>query len=268
MKLLAIDMDGTLLNSQGHISPENRQALSTFITRTHGAIAICSARPLNTLLKLLDTQQVLHLVRYVAGFNGSQIFDSMENRLLFERTMTESEVREVDMAVKLYQYDHHFFTANKIMHRNDKPVSPYSRYEAEVFGLPVEMKPVKEIYNATDIFKITLCGDKLSVPLFQKAIAHTLPVGFRCMVTGANYIDIQPVGIDKGSVVEQIKTLLKLAEQDVIAIGDQQNDMPMFNAAGIKVAMGNAVKTLQHAADIVTLDNDQNGVAYAIKQLI
>ncbi|WP_435929775.1 Cof-type HAD-IIB family hydrolase [Dryocola sp. BD613] len=268
MKLLAIDMDGTLLNSQGHISFENRQALSTFVTRTNGAIAICSARPLSTLLKLLDTQQVLPLVRYVAGFNGSQIFDAMENELLFERIMTGEEIRGVDAAVKLCQYDHHFFTANKIMHRNDKPVSPYSRYEAEVFGLPLERYSLTDIYHAADIFKITLCGDKLSVPLWQKAVERHLPVEFSCMATGANYIDIQPVGVDKGSVVEQIKTSLKLDEQDVIAIGDRQNDLPMFNAAGTKVAMGNAVKTLRQAADIVTLDNDRHGVAYAIKQLI
>ncbi|MBZ6861457.1 Cof-type HAD-IIB family hydrolase [Klebsiella michiganensis] len=268
MKLLAIDMDGTLLNSKGHVSSENRQALSNFITHAAGAIVICSARPLNTLLKLLDTEQVLPLVRYVAGFNGSQIFDCMENRLLFERMMTRTEVRDVDKAVKISQYDHHFFTDKKIMHRTDKPVSQYSRYEADVFGLPLEIYSLTEIYNATDIFKITLCDDKFSVPLLQKTIEHHLPVGLTCMVTGTNYIDIQPAGIDKGSVVEQIKTLLKLPVEEVIAIGDQQNDMPMLNAAGTKVAMGNAVKMLQQVADVVTLDNDQHGVAYAIKQLI
>jgi len=268
MKLLAIDMDGTLLNSKGHVSPENRQALSNFITHAAGTIAICSARPLNTLLKLLDTQQILHLVRYVAGFNGGQIFDCMENRLLFERVMTEAEMRDVNEAVKLKLYDHHFFTANKILHHTDKPVSQYSRYEANVFGLPLETYSLTEIYNANDIFKITLCEDEFSIPLLQKKIEQHLPVGIDCMVTGANYIDIQPVGIDKGCVVDKIKTLLKLNVKDVIAIGDQQNDMPMFNAAGTKIAMGNAVKALQQVADVVTLDNDQHGVAYAIKHLI
>lgn len=268
MKLLAIDMDGTLLNSAGQISTEDRQALADFINHKQGEIIVCSARPLAALLKLLEQQQVLSLVRYVAGFNGSQIFDNAENTLLFERVMDSMEMRDINSAVGLYKYPHHFFTATELIYPAHKPLSSFTEYEAKVFGLPLKQLTQAEIYQATDICKITVCGDKEEVLEYQQTLAQDTPIGFSSMATGENYIDIQPAGIDKGYAVTFIKQRLGLPLQDIIAIGDQQNDLPMFNTAGVKIAMGNAVERLKKAATFVTSDNNQHGVAVAVNWAI
>jgi len=268
MKLLAIDMDGTLLNSAGEISAENRQALGDFIDHSGGAVIVCSARPLVTLLKLLEQQQVLPLVRYVAGFNGCQIFDTVENTLLSERLMNSMDMRDINSAVGLYKYPHHFFTATELIYPAHMPLSSYTEYEAQVFSLPLQQSTQAEIYQASDICKITVCGDKEAVLEYQQTIAKELPVGFSCMATGENYIDIQPAGMDKGYAVEFIQQRLGLGSQDIIAIGDQHNDLPMFNMAGVKIAMGNAVQHLKKAATYVTSDNNQHGVAKAVNWAI
>lgn len=268
MKLLAIDMDGTLLNSAGQISAENRQALVDFINHSGGKIIVCSARPLVTLLKLLEQQKVLSLVHYVAGFNGGQIFDTVENTLLFERLMNSMDMRDINSAVSLYKYPHHFFTATELIYPAHKPLSSYTEYEAEVFSLPLQQSTQAEIYQASDICKITVCGDKKSILEYQQTLAEDMPVGFYSVVTGENYIDIQPVGIDKGHAVAFIKQRLGLTDSDIIAIGDHHNDLPMFTIAGVKIAMDNAVEHVKKAATFVTSDNNQHGVAVAVNWAI
>ncbi len=268
MKLLAIDMDGTLLNSAGNISEENRQALADFIDHSGGDIIVCSARPLMTLLEMLKQQQVLSLVRYVAGFNGSQIFDTVENFVLFERFMNSMDMRDINSAVGLYKYPHHFFTASELIYPAHKPLSAFTEYEAKVFGLPLHQSTQAEIYQASNIYKITIGGDKESILQYQQTLAEDIPAGFSSMTTGENYIDIQPAGIDKGHAVAFIKQRLNLNEQDIIAIGDQHNDLPMFNIAGIKIAMDNAVERLKKAATFVSSDNNQHGVAVAVNWAI
>jgi len=268
MKLLAIDMDGTLLNSAGQISEENRQALADFIDHSCGDIIVCSARPLVALLKLLEQQQVLPLVRYVAGFNGGQIFDTVENIILFEGFMNNMDMRDINSAVGLYKYPHHFFTATELIYPAHKPLSSFTEYEAKVFGLPLYQSTQAEIYQASNIYKITVGGDKESILKYQQTLAEDMPAGFSCMATGENYIDIQPVGIDKGHAVAFIKQRLGLSDLGIIAIGDQHNDLPMFNIAGVKIAMGNAVERLKKTANFVTSDNNQHGVAVAVNWAI
>ncbi|WP_313570172.1 Cof-type HAD-IIB family hydrolase [Pantoea piersonii] len=268
MKLIALDMDGTLLNSQGHISAANRSALKEFTERTDGYIAVCSARPLKTLLSLLKSEQVIASIRYVAGFNGGQIFDALTDKIIFERKMTRTEIRSIDAAVKLYQYDHHFFTDKEIKYSNCSTVSRHTLYEAKLFNLMSKQYPLSEIFNSTDIYKITVCGDRFFIPKYQKHIQKRLPPGFISLITGDHYIDIQPAGIDKGHAVERIKSELSLLTEEVMAVGDQQNDLPMFRAAGTGVAMGNAADNVREAADMVTAHNDRDGVACVIKRLL
>lgn len=268
MKLVALDMDGTLLNSKGKISPTNRIALREFVEKKKGCIAICSARPLSTLLRLLQGETVLSAVGFIAGFNGGQIYDVKQGKMIFEKKMTRSDIRSVDSAVKLHQYDCHFFTEKEIQFGSYSPPSYYTLHESKVFSFPNKKYPLSEIFNSSDIFKITVCGNRACIPVYQDEIRKNLPFDFQSLITGENYIDIQPAGIDKGYAVELIKSALSITEDDVVAVGDQQNDLPMFNAAGVKVAMGNAKPDVQDAADVVTLSNDRDGVACVINRLI
>lgn len=268
MKLIALDMDGTLLNSKGHISSANRSALQAFCEQAGGHIAVCSARPLKTLQSLLKSEQVISSIRFIAGFNGGQIYDVHSERIIFERKMTRTEVRGIDAAVKLYQYDHHFFSGSEIRYSNSNAVSRHTLYEIKAFKLPGRQCPLTEIFNSTDIFKITICGERIFIPAYQNEIKKKLPQGFNSLMTGDHYIDIQPAGIDKGYAVERIMSELSLSAEDVMAVGDQQNDLPMFRVAGTGVAMGNAADDVQAEADIVTSTNDCDGVASVINRLI
>ena len=83
-----------------------------------------------------------------------------------------------------------------------------------------------------------------------------------------NNIEIMPAGVDKGRGVRDMAAALGLSMDQVMALGDQDNDIPMFKAAGFGVAMGNAAPELLAAADFVTLSNNEAGFAKAVEKFI
>lgn len=84
----------------------------------------------------------------------------------------------------------------------------------------------------------------------------------------ANLLEIVAQGVNKGNILKELADYLKIAPSEVMAIGDQENDLSMIEFAGIGVAMGNAVPQVKAKADQITADNNHDGVAEAIYQFI
>lgn len=105
--LLVTDLDGTLLTSQKTISPRTRQALVEFRQRG-GLLAACSARPVSSMARLLQQQQVETLFGWCAGFNGGQILEMAQPRILHSAALTRMELRDIDRHISLSRYPHHF----------------------------------------------------------------------------------------------------------------------------------------------------------------
>ena len=94
---------------------------------------------------------------------------------------------------------------------------------------------------------------------------NELPYGYMATITGGNYIDIQRTEINKGYAINMLRQQLNIATEQVTAIGDQQNDISMFTAANIGIAMGNAPDFLKEKADYVTDSIDHDGVVTALE---
>ena len=107
--------------------------------------------------------------------------------------------------------------------------------------------------------------DQLSA--VQEEIRARLPELFTVVQTAPFYLEIIPREINKGDGLKQICRALQIDISETIAFGDSENDIPMLRAAGIGVAMGNAVRAVQETADDVTLSNNEDGIAYYLKRL-
>lgn len=103
--LLVTDLDGTLLTSQKTISPRTRQALVEFRQRG-GLLAACSARPVSSMVRLLQQQQVDKLFAWCAGFNGGQILEMTSQHMIHTATLSCMALREIDQSLSCYP--HHF----------------------------------------------------------------------------------------------------------------------------------------------------------------
>ena len=102
----------------------------------------------------------------------------------------------------------------------------------------------------------------------QRQIAALLPDDLTVVQTAAFYLEVIPRAINKGQGILDICRALQMQPEEVVAFGDAENDIPMLRAAGVGVAMGNADPAVKAAADMVTLSNNEDGIAFALDQLL
>ena len=88
------------------------------------------------------------------------------------------------------------------------------------------------------------------------------------MQTAAFYLEVIPKVINKGQGIRDICKVLGIRAEQVISFGDAENDIPMIREAGMGVAMGNAAEVVKQAADMVTLSNNEDGIAAALEKLL
>ena len=102
----------------------------------------------------------------------------------------------------------------------------------------------------------------------QQQIADFLPDSLTVVQTAAFYLEVIPKVINKGQGIRDICSVLGMEPGEVISFGDAANDIPMLKAAGMGVAMGNADAAVKAAADMVTLSNNEDGIAAALEKLL
>ncbi|EMM4083959.1 HAD family phosphatase [Shigella flexneri] len=264
--LLVTDLDGTLLTSQNTISPRTRQALYEFHQRG-GLLAACSARPVSSMTTLLQQHKVAQWFSWCAGFNGGQIITLPQQQVIHSATLSCRDIRDITSYISLSRYMHHFFSEKVIYHCEKSPVPLWTLYESTLFSHPLINTTTENIFNRRDIYKITLVAEQEEIPGLCAKLNNQLPDRFNALITGDNYIDIQLRGINKGYAVNHIIHQSNISIDEVIAIGDQQNDVSMFRAAGIGIAMGNAPCVVKREANFVTTTNDDEGIVYALEWL-
>ena len=264
--LLVTDLDGTLLTSQNTISLRTRQALGEFHQRG-GLLAACSARPVTSIITLLQQQEVAQWFSWCAGFNGGQIISVAQQQLIHSAALSCEDLKDIINHRSLSHYAHHFFSAKAIYHCEEHPVSSWTLYESTLFSHPLINTTRENIFNCRDIYKITLVAEQEEIPRLCTQLNNQLPDKFSAIVTGDNYIDIQHCKINKGYAISEIIHQSNISTDAVIAIGDQQNDISMFITAGIGIAMGNAPDEVKREASFVTTTNDDEGIVCALEWL-
>ena len=130
-----------------------------------------------------------------------------------------------------------------------------------------------EVGNLADFLtfapiKILMSVEPSELKAVQQQIAAFLPESLTVVQTAAFYLEVIPRVINKGQGIRDICRVLGIDPSQVISFGDAENDIPMLKAAGMGVAMGNAAEPVRQAADLVTLSNNEDGIAAALEKLL
>ena len=130
-----------------------------------------------------------------------------------------------------------------------------------------------EVGNLADFLefapiKILMSVQPEELAQVQQQIADFLPDSLTVVQTAAFYLEVIPKVINKGQGIRDICSVLGMEPAEVISFGDAANDIPMLKAAGVGVAMGNADAAVKAAADMVTLSNNEDGIAAALEKLL
>ena len=262
IRLIAMDLDGTLSNDEKVITPLTREALMD-AQKKGIRLVLASARPAPGLYREANALSVREYGGILMSYNGGCITDAASGRVLY-RTGIETEVmRDVLRMLKEFPVTPilddgvQFYVENK----NGFKVEYECRNNCMECA---EVDDLSEFLNFSPV-KVLMSVDPAVIKDVQKAIAEKLPEGLSVVQTAPFYLEVIPREINKGEGLKKVCELLGVPVEETIAFGDAENDIPMLKAAGIGVAMGNADEHTKAAADYVTRSNNEDGIAAALQ---
>lgn len=267
VKLIAIDMDGTLLRSDKTVDP--RTGVDIQAALDHGVLSVfCTGRG---IAEMDDIFAALPMVRYAICCSGAVIYDRADDRFIYSSGIRQPQIGRIMETAGKYAGMPHFLTekesiaaAADVCHMADFQRGVYQPlFEAQARQVADMSEEAKRhsviaklnIYFRTQEDRIRgredLSGEPLQLTFSEDAT-----------------LEMTAPGTDKGSGLKQLADHLRIPMEQTAAIGDNYNDSEMLSAAGFSVAMGNAIPAIRERCDHITADNDRNGAGEAIRFIL
>ena len=271
IRLIALDLDGTLLDSDKQLSAENAAALA------RAAAAGIEIVPATGRFYRGMPQIVRELpyVHYVISINGADVYDAVRHKTVcgsgipWERAVSVMErLDELPVIYDCYQDGWGWMTQKFYDQAEQFAANVHSLEMIRNLRTPVpELKAcLKE--RARDVQKIQIFFRDMEL---RANVLQSLPEAFPDLVVTTsivNNIEINSREATKGNALEKLAACLGIPVAQTMAFGDDRNDLSMLQTAGIGVAMGNAEEEVRLAADYVTEDCNDSGVAHALKHFL
>ncbi|MBR5129263.1 MAG: HAD family phosphatase [Firmicutes bacterium] len=271
IKLIALDLDGTTLRSKSVLSKETKEALEAAI-RKGVHVVIATGR---TFSALPDCIFEIEGLRYAITSNGAHTTDLSTNQTIYSNCADGNaieKVRELLMANR--QYPVEVFTEGRAyidQYVYDDVKENGSTYMDAEYIMDTR-NPVPSVYefmldNKDQIENINIHFEHLEDKRKFNDILR-LYEGITVTSSVPHNIEIGGETTSKATAIFSLCHMLGIEDKDVMAVGDSPNDMAMIKAAGLGVAVGNAVEEVKAIADFITLSNSEDGVAHAVKKFV
>lgn len=272
IKLVAIDLDGTLLNSQKLLSQENKAAIKE-AKAADVHIVLCTGRPLRSMKHLLKEADLLDEEDIVITYNGGLIQKSKTGEIINEITLNREECLDIYQLGQQLQLPVNFIDLDYV-YEPEYPKAAESIYMNASLEIPKEnaLEFIDiDIQNLPNPFKINKIVMSRPAEELDAKIPE-IPVGFHekynIYKSQPFILEFLPNYVDKGYSMRIIGDMLGLDKEQIMGIGDQENDLSLVTNAGLGVAMENAIDQVKEAADYITKSNDHDGVAHAIRKFV
>lgn len=263
-KLIALDMDGTLLNEAKEITKENYAAIQD--AKANGKkVILATGRPLAGVQRYLEHLDLISDDDYVVAFNGALVQKTKSGEIISKTPLSMEDYQYLYETSQKLDVHIHALTDSYVT----TPVNnEYTKIEAEINQIPIIEKPLSEIGKDETIVKVMFIDDPEKL---DKAIAN-MPKEINDKYTVLRsmpfFLEFLDKRVNKGYGVSQVTKALGIDSKHVICVGDAGNDVDMIEYAGLGVAMGNAFEEVKEIANYVTLSNEESGVAHVIKKFM
>lgn len=265
-KLLVIDVDGTLLNSNKEISKRTLYTLRN-VQQTGVRIVIASGRPTYGLRSIARQLELNNYGGFILSYNGCQIIDAQTDNIIFEKRINpellpylEKKSRKNGFAIFTYKED-------TII--TDTPNDPHIRSEAMLNQMKIVSEPeFSSVIDFSPCKCVLVSDNEAALTTLEEHWKRRLNGSLDVFRSEPYFLEIVPPQIDKANTLSFLLKQLNIEKDEVIAIGDSVCDVTMIQTAGLGVAMGNALESVKRCADITTETNDNEGVALAAEKLI
>ncbi|ASW42801.1 Cof-type HAD-IIB family hydrolase [Clostridium isatidis] len=273
IKVIIMDVDGTLTNSEKIITPKTKYALMK--AQEQGTILVlASGRPTSGLIDFARELRMDEHNGILVAFNGSKVVDCKTNKVLFNETMTIEEGQAVLEHMKKFKVkpmidkDDYMYVNDVYDCYIDFNGKPFNIIKYESRGGKFKLCEKDDLAAFADypLNKILTAGDPEYLKAHYKEMMEPFKNTLSCMFTAPFYFEFTAKGIDKAKALDSVLIPMGYKKEEMIAFGDGHNDASMIKYAGIGVAMENAVPDLKAIADEITLSNEEDGIAYTLSQ--
>ncbi|PQF20894.1 Cof-type HAD-IIB family hydrolase [Enterococcus mundtii] len=266
IKLIAIDLDGTLLNEEKKISSENKQALAE--AKAQGVkIVLCTGRPLAAMAHYLQELGLVEEGDYSITFNGGLVQKNDTGEIIEKKAMSVSDIHRLYALAQELDLPLDVLSDNVVL---QLPSAPQKQSLYNVLNNLLQFQPAV-LADITDEFvlnKAVIAYEQEELDAKIKEIPSAYYDSYEIIKTRNVLLEFMPKGVTKAYGISLLAKDLGLERSEIMAIGDEENDLPMIEYAGLGVAMENAVPFVKEAADHVTASNIEHGVAKAIQQFV
>ncbi|MBO5005312.1 MAG: HAD family phosphatase [Clostridia bacterium] len=287
-KLIAVDLDGTLLNSYGKISDKNKNAIKK-VKEKGIEVIIASGRHITSVKSFAKE---INSENYSICGNGAILYDMKNDEILYNKFIDKEKILEIIEVCEQNSIYYNIYTETEILTRTIAYSALFYKQENEKKDSKYQtnIKVVQDLYNfvkndnSNNYIKVTIYDDNLSI--FNRIIQKlreiedidVLDVGHmsRKMIKVNNedvelkyyYTEITKNDVNKWNAIKVLIKKLNIGASEVVAIGDNVNDKEMIENAGLGVVMGNSAEYIKAFGDVIVKDNDYDGVAEAIEEYV
>ena len=285
-KLVAVDLDGTLLNQYGEVTENSKRVIKN-VTRKGTQVVIASGRSIDSIKNI---SKEIGASKYIIAGNGAVVYDTKEEKILFENYIPFDKALNI---IKICEENSIFYN----VYTNKTIVTSSLRYNVLYYykenlkkednkktNITIVDSIPEYIKNMQDekIMKIFICDSTESVfnSIMKKfneiPNVETLDVSHmsrKVIKKGTTeipieyyYTEISMKNVDKWNAIEFLINKLEINKDEVIAIGDNMNDKKMIEEAGFGITMEGSTPTVTEVADYITSDNSNEGVARALEK--
>lgn len=287
-KIIAIDLDGTLLNSRGEVSIENRNAIKK--AKEQGIeVVLASGRVSDSVLNIAKD---IGADKYFICGNGSMVYDMQKSKIIYENFISKNKILKL---IKLCDENSIYYN----IYSEEAVITKSINYNVAVYNYENTKKAddkktriniVEDVYKYVEesendkYLKMTVCdNDKIIFSSILKKfknipnidileVSHMsrkkIKSGTENIDLNYYYTEITNQNVDKWYAIKELAQIEGISQEETVAIGDNMNDFLMIQNAGMGIAMGNSNPTVKNEANFVTEDNDENGVAMAIERIL
>ncbi|MGF1699410.1 sugar-phosphatase [Photobacterium makurazakiensis] len=264
-KLVALDMDGTLLNSKKEISTRTKQAIQA--AREQGVhVVLASGRPLEGMEKYLTELEMLTNNDYVLSYNASLVQQVESKTAIRKQIMKGSDAKNIaSLANDFSTFVHAFSPERGLITPED---NTYTQHESEINGVETTVVDFTELTNDEEIIKVMMVAEPSILTAAIEQLPAELYEQYTIVQSAPFFLEFMNKNSNKGTGVAMLAEYLNLTADEVICMGDAGNDHHMIEYAGLGVAMENATEDTKALANHITASNDDDGVAKVIEQFI
>ena len=265
-KVLVLDIDGTLTNSEKQITPKTKEGILRIEERGHKVI-LASGRPTHGMEEFAKELELEKYGGYLLSFNGGKIINCKTGEVVYQRVLPKNVIPGIYQYAISHGCGLVTYLGEEIIAGTG--IDKYMETESRINHM--QMRQVNGFVKLVSDYELNKClmtAEPEKAAVYEKELNEKFGDILSIYRSAEFFIEIMPKNVDKATSLDKMLSTVGLTREDAICCGDGFNDISMIEFAGVGVAMANAQPVVKEAADFITYSNDEDGIVKVIDTFI